>query len=283
MHIPRQLRQNRRSARDQEQTARSSERSWTIISGTVVALIGLFLGAVLTPLGTEIEDLVTRITGAGGDELEVTAQPVLSPCDQAWGVATSQGYQPPDIDSPESRKLMEGGGAMQEWIRKHDAASLDDLSLNIFLAGSSTRVATLLDIQVKVLEKAPAQPMKPLSVPCGGPGFFHWFHIPLDLLPVGRAVSASEIYDRWPSTAVPPSPDPNKQPQLARQAENVRPLSLPLEVSAADSESLRVVAEATDCDCRWEIQLVWDVPGQDVRTTTVNMDGRPFRTVGTRT
>jgi hypothetical protein len=248
-----------------------------------VAVIGLLLGAVFTPLGTEIEDMVTRITGAGGDELEVTAQPVLSPCDQAWGVAKGQGYQPPDSDSPESRKLMEGYAAMREWIKRHDAASLDDLSLNIFVAGSSTRVATLLDVRVKVLEKAPAQPVEPLSVQCGGPGFFHWFHIPLDLLPVGRAVSAGEIYDRWPSTAVPPSPDPSKQPELAGQAENVRPLSLPLEVSAADSESLRVVAEATDCDCRWEIQLVWDVPGQDVRTTTVNMDGRPFRTVGTRT
>jgi hypothetical protein len=281
MLIPGKLSQNPRSARDQGQSGRFSERTWAIISGTVVAVIGLFLGAVFTPLGTEIGDMVARITGAGGDELEITAQPVLNPCDQAWGVTKSQGYQPPDGGTPESRKLMEGDDAMREWIKKHDAASLDELSLNIIVAGSSARVATLLDVRVKVLAKAPARPMEPLAVPCGGPGFFHWFHIPLDLLPVGRAVSVSEIYDRWPATAVPPSPDPNKEPIAAEQAESVRPLSLPLEVSAADSESLRVVAEAKDCDCRWEIQLVWGVAGQDVRTATVDMDGRPFRTVGT--
>jgi hypothetical protein len=269
-----------RRSREPYVSGRLSERAWTIVNGAAVALIGLALTAVFTPVGSALSAGVESLIGVSDDNVEVTARPLLSPCDQPWALPKDRAHLLPEPGTPKSLELMNDSAAMRKWLVENDGAALGELSVDVLLAGSSQRVVTLLDVKIKVTGQRPAPPMEKLVVPCGGPGLFHWFHVPLDRLPVGRAVSLREIYDRWPQIAVPPTPDPQQDPIMSEQAESLQQLRLPIEISESDSETLRIVAEATGCDCRWTIELVWAVAGQEPRTRTVDFDGRPFRTAG---
>jgi hypothetical protein len=264
-----------------ERPPRISDRRWGLISGASLAACGVLIAAVLSPVGDVVREHVKGLLGSDEVVARVTADALHSPCVQAYGVPKAEESVLPRDGTAQMRQLIDDPRALRRWVKAHDVAFLGDLSLDIFSATRSPEVLTLQDIRVTVVSKHPAGRMEPLAAACGGAGLFHWFHVPLDRLPVGRTVSVREIYQRWPQAAVPPPPDAREEPELAQQAEQLRQLRLPLEVSAGDPEDIRIVAEAEHCDCRWRAELVWVQPGKDPVKTVVDLDGRPFRTVGT--
>jgi hypothetical protein len=78
-----------------------------------------------------------------GDDIQVTARPTLDPCDQSWGVEKGIPFEAP------KNLLTVQDDDMREWIKKYDAASIDNLSVKILVAGSSERVATLTDVKIE--------------------------------------------------------------------------------------------------------------------------------------
>ncbi|TDC90936.1 hypothetical protein [Actinomadura sp. 7K507] len=242
-------------------------------------VIALFLTAMFAPVGNKVTQAVGRLFG-DEPKVEITASAINSPCDQRWGVPRSGGYRPPAQDSGEALALMRDQTAFGKWAGDHDAAAMDGLDIDIFAAGPRDQTAVLTDVRIKVIERKPAIPMEPLRLPCGGPGEFSWFEVPLDVLPIGRAVSAREIYRRWPQSAV-AAPNSKTRPAEHARAEKVRRLSLPMSLTQSDPEALRITGKPGSTDVRWQIELVWTIPGKEQKNSVVDWDGRPFRTAGT--
>ncbi len=190
-------------------------------------------------------------------------------CTQGWALDAGRSGEVPEADSPEANRLADDPDALRDWVREHDAAALEEMNLDLALLGRTSRSVLLRDVQVRLVSKEPAGDALALPLGCGGPAALRSFSVPLDLLPLGRPVSLTEIYERWPSLAVP----------APAAGHNITPLELPLMISEAEPEVLRISARANACDCRWELILTWAVAHEDPVRTVVRLQDRPFRTM----
>ncbi|MDX3854960.1 hypothetical protein PV679_30750 [Streptomyces sp. AK02-01A] len=209
------------------------------------------------------------------------ALPVVSPCDQQWAIPP--GRYGAALD--EFRQRADGDWQTESliaWLKKHDAVAQNTFTL--YLDTSTTgKKATLHDIRVKVISRKETPRLKPFRPGCGGPGYYHSFSIPLRQLPVGRAVSVREMYQRWPDQVALGAEAMAGAELDQLGADRARPLQLPLTMSSDDPESLRILAVAEDGYYAWELQLVWAVAGENPETHTVDFDGAPFRTAAEQT
>lgn len=243
-----------------------------------LSVVGVVALALFTPLSQELTSWISDTTGWGKTEGQVTAVPLLDPCEQDWAMPTKER----DAAATEYGKSMEG--AWQEeglptWLKEHGAVALNTSTVDIDVSTDSAEKAVLHDVRIKVTERRESSELAAFQPGCGGPGYYYSFAVPLHKLPVGRAVSVREMADRWRDLVVLPEKETGTGAGAEDSIERARPLRLPMTMSNEDPAKLRIKAFTDIGICAWEIQLEWAVVGDEERhTETIDFENEPFQT-----
>jgi hypothetical protein len=197
-------------------------------------------------------------SSAGVDVAPFTTSAVEVPdiCRGGWLVAE------PVADVPPLPR-----GSREEWVEwasEAEALTAPLTRVQFAVRGRSEAAVVLTEVRIRVLQRETPPGGAWAHSDCGGENVFRWLSVDLDTDPprVGT--------DYRPEFA-----DPNGPP------ERREPIRFPYQVSLDDPESFEVFASAHQCDCRWQIELLWN-SGEHSGVHTVEVDGAPgqFRTVG---
>ncbi|WP_073946412.1 hypothetical protein [Streptomyces kebangsaanensis] len=246
--------------------------------GAALAAVGVVTAALFTPLGQEMTSWVSDKFGWGKTEGQVTALPLLDPCEQDWVMPAKERDEADAAYRKDAENAWKEEGLVS-WLKAHDAIALKTSTVDIDVSTDSQENAVLHDVRIKVTDRKESPELAAFQPECGGPGYYYSFGVPLHELPVGRSVSVREMARRWPDLVVLPSEETGADASAAEVTERARPLTLPMTMSVEDIAKLRIKAFTDKGLCQWEIQLVWAVAGDEERhTETIDFEGEPFRT-----
>jgi len=176
----------------------------------------------------------------------------LSPVDFHTGQATSPDLVVPGpLSSLERPPVFDGQqpGPFNAWATKHKAVYAERMSVGFVVRSGATAPFFILGATPKIVSREAPITGTWITPQGGGPQDVREMYVDLDF----------------------------DQPSVTKDAD----WEFPLRVSEADPEIFTVVARTKACHCSWVVELVVQLANGEVRTVTVDDNGRPFELTGT--
>lgn len=221
----------------------------------LVVGVAVLAALVVVPIG------VAMINAGAGDgdlrPLTTSAVEVVETCYGGW-LVTGPVTSVPALPQGDREKWV-------SWASAAEALKADATRVQFTVRGTSDAAVILTGVRVRVLQRSTAPSGVFARRACGGQDVFRWLTVDLDEDPPQTTT------DYRPEFAVENGPPESREP-----------IRFPYQVSIGDPETFDVFAWAHRCDCRWQIELLWN-SGERHGVHIVEADGNPsqFRTVGT--